>query len=1453
MPKLTPLMIGPDQRRTLIHEKVKEGLNESFPIQSRNKTLEVKDLRIINKDYTPTEQKRAILSGDSLFESVKGTVSIKDKKGKILDEAKNFTLVRIPYFTPRHTFIIGGNEHSVSNMVRRKPGVYSRKRANGILEAGFNTIGGSNFRVSMDPSKGQPQLEYGSTKIPLYPILRKSGISHDNIAKAWGSKLADINEKELSSKTDRYIDKLYNKEIPPYFRDETKTSQEKMEDILTRYKDAKMDPEVNQKTLGRPHTHVTPDSLLDASTRVLKIFNKEEDVDDQDNLGFKTLMSVDDFFKERIKLHARNVANKTAIKMERTPQLKKALPPGPFTKDLLQFISTSSLSSIPDQTNPVDLIDSAMRVTSLGEGGISTERAIPIEARQTHVTQMGALDPIRTPESSRAGIDVRAAVTAQRDENGDIYVPVYDVKSQREKYIKAGHLQDSVVAFANQPLKGSVEAVARGVVRRVPAREVDYQIPHQSRLYSATTNLIPFLESAQGNRAVMGSKMQVQALSLVNRDAPYVQVATPSQKSFERMIGKIVNPHSPVSGTVKKIDNDYIYVLPDQEKQAAINKAIKIPYDNNFPLATKTYLNHDLFVKPGDKVKKGQTLGTSNFTKNGVLALGKNMSVAYMPYYGKNSNDAVVISDKAAKNLTSERMYKIVVPQEPNLTLNQNKHKTYYGHRYKKDQYRRLDKDGVIEAGTKLTPHDPLVVGVRKTELSPDDLILGRLHRSLANPYKEFKHEWDHDYEGEVVDVVKTPKRVTMTVKTREPARIGDKLSGRFGNKGVVSEIIPQDEMVKDEAGKPIDIIMTSAGVVSRINPSQIIETAVGKVAEKTGKPIIVDNFTRKDNVKWARKLLKEHDLKDKETVYDPKSGKKIPNIMVGRQYLYKLSKSTDTNYSARSMGTYDMNMQPTRGGIQGAKALGKMEFDALLGHNARNILREAATVKSQKNDEFWRAIQLGQMPPTPKSIFAYDKFLNMLKGAGVRVDREGSKMSLAPLTDKDVTEMSSGEIKDAKIVRAKDLRPETGGLFDPGITGGLRGTRWSHISLAEPIINPVFKEPVRRLLDMSNAQLTDTLKTKGGNHIKKELGKIDLDAKEKELKRQLKKKNPSQVDNSLKQIKYIRALKKLNLKPDEAYTMTKVPVVPPVIRPVVPGKGGTQLVYGDANPLYQDLIYINNQMKEIKDPKNPTPPGEEEKLRPSLQQAVGAVYGTDEPATAKSRGRKHKGFLTYISGEGGPKHGFFQSKLMSRAQDMAGRGTIVPDSTLGVDEIGVPEEMLWTMYRDFIIRGLVQKGFPAIQARQMVEDKHPAAKDTLNRIIKERPVLMNRAPTLHRYNIVGAKPVPVPGRTLRVNPFIEAHMNADYDGDAMTLHVPISPAAVKEAEDITLSKLLYGDKTKNDLLVFPQHEAIMGIHQASGADDKNTIPKKFKNQGEAIAAYKRGEIGLGTRVTIGN
>jgi DNA-directed RNA polymerase subunit beta len=287
-------------------------------------------------------------------------------------------------------------------------------------------------------------------------------------------------------------------------------------------------------------------------------------------------------------------------------------------------------------------------------------------------------------------------------------------------------------------------------------------------------------------------------------------------------------------------------------------------------------------------------------------------------------------------------MYREVLPITPLIELSQNKHHTFFGAKYQPTQYSHLDENGIVKKGSIVNPHDLLVVGVTKTQLSGTDLILGRISKSLTKPFREIVLTWEHTVPGEIIEVVRSDRQVAILIKTQESMQIGDKLSGRHGNKGVVARIIPDHEILQDAKGKPIDVLLTSAGVVSRINPSQIIETAVAKVAAKTGKAINYDPSHTGDTLEWVKGLLKKHGVEANEHLYDPIkhrtiSGHNGEGVFVGPQYIFKLFKSTDTNFSGHAVGPHDLNEQPVRqGGEEGAKAYGKMEFDALLAHNER-------------------------------------------------------------------------------------------------------------------------------------------------------------------------------------------------------------------------------------------------------------------------------------------------------------------------------------------------------------------------------------------------------------------------------------------------------------------------------------------------------------------------------------
>jgi hypothetical protein len=814
-----------------------------------------------------------------------------------------------------------------------------------------------------------------------------------------------------------------------------------------------------------------------------------------------------------------------------------------------------------------------------------------------------------------------------------------------------------------------------------------------------------------------------------------------------------------------------------------------------------------------------------------------------------NSNDAIVISETCAKKLTSLHMYKEKV-DIGDVVTGKEKHRTYFGNAHSAAIYDKLDEDGCVKKGAKVEPGDIVFATMTQAVLSAESAMLGKLHKSLVKPYRDNAHTWEHNFPGEVIDVFKTPKSWAVTVKTAEPMVVGDKMSGRHGNKGVVSAILPDDQMVRNEGGHPIDVLYTSAAVVSRINPSQVLEMALGKVAQKTGKPLVLEAFAGGSNVEMAKKLLKEHDVKDKETVFDPVTNKHVKGIMVGPQYFFKLMKTTSTNYSARGVDDYDVNQQPTKGGTEGAKGLGRMEFAGLIAHNARNLLAETSTIRSQKNDEFWRRIQLGLPPLPPKTTFAYDKFGHMLTGSGIKVDKSGNKISIGALTDAHIEEMSSGALKESLFVRAKDLKPEEGGLFDPVLTGGANGQKWTHIDLHEPIVNPIFADPTRRLLGMTGPAFKTAIAEKGAAWIRDQLKEIDVDARIKSLKADTKTLKGSNLDSAIKQIKCLEALNKQGLKPHEAYILSKIPVVPPNVRPIVPSPRGDLLI-NDANYLYRDLMLANDKLKVAKEDLGTS--DVIEKARTHLHDATGALFGLQDPVSPQNASRGVKGFMSMIAGTSSPKYGYFQGKLIKRQLDLTGRSTIVPDVNLGMEEIGLPEEMLWTLYGQFVIGRLVRRGYDATQAKKMVDDHAPAATEELHREAKERPVIYNRAPTLHRGNLIAAYPKMVTGQTIRIPAtWCEPMMNADFDGDTMQIHTPITRGAVEDAKKMTIPHQLFADKVKGKLWVTPQMEAVIGAYKGSTAVMTDKPTRKFKNRDEALAAYRRNEIGIGDPVEVG-
>lgn len=619
--------------------------------------------------------------------------------------------------------------------------------------------------------------------------------------------------------------------------------------------------------------------------------------------------------------------------------------------------------------------------------------------------------------------------------------------------------------------------------------------------------------------------------------------------------------------------------------------------------------------------------------------------------------------------------------------------------------------------------------------------------------------------------------------------------SGRHGDKNIVGAILPDEHMprVGGATGPVLDMLTSPTGINSRINLGQMLELSASKIANKTGKPYVTNNFQH--GVDYAEKLrqeMKQHGLSDTDTIYDPLLKESLENpVMTGHKYIFKLKHQVEKKESVRGMDQslarkYSINEDPSRGGGEGAQAIAQLDMYALLAHGARANLKEMTSYKAERqhnsetmaDTDFWNRIMLGLPLQPPKATFAYKKFEGMLQGMGLNLKKEGYDTVLTPLTDKGVLHLSAGEITSSKMLRGKDDLEIAGGLFDKKITGGTSGKLHSHISLAEPFPNPLFvgtKAQPGPAVVLSGLKYDDFEKVvhgekhiniagkeiTGGKAINELLKKVDVNKEFEKTKEELKHLSGTTLDKANKKAKFLRALKSLNMKPHEAYVMNQFPVIPPIFRPVVP-MGDGSIASADINTLYAHIIQDNNALKDK----------ETLKYNPELYQKLNAaVYDKLKAAVGIGsvplyEGNKElKGLAHSIAGDN-PKTGFFQNKIMKRRQDLSMRSTITPAPDLQMDQVGIPRDSAMALYKPFVIRTLIQSGKDLIEATKEVKEQTPMAWKALEHTIKERPVLIKRDPVLHKYNIQAYYPVLKEGKSIGLHPLACAGANADYDGD---------------------------------------------------------------------------------------
>ncbi|NPB03612.1 MAG: hypothetical protein GXO39_04270 [Thermotogae bacterium] len=1387
---------GVDSVNTSLIDAIKSKLQGMFPYREGDYEIRLKELKVPEApEITPLELKKAVLQKKTISVPFRGTLQLVDtKRGKVIDEKKG-VILRLPVFTPTMTMVVDGTEYTVFNQARMRPGVYARFKRSGEPEVQFNLAKGENFSIELDPAKQEIYVvRKKGGRIPIVSVLRALGLSDSEISTLLGREIAEKN----FAKADRF--------------------KKDFSDFVEGLADTKLDPNTTRITLGKPFEKVEPETIKLAVKKLLALSRGEVEEDDRNALVFKEVIPAEKLLAEALEKRSRQMFRK-AIRNRKFG--------GGFnlTRAVEDFVTTSSLTSNPEYNNPVELAETLTKITFMGEGGIGSVHGIPEEIRDVSPTYLGFIDPIRTSESEKAGVDLRLSYTTFFGEDGYPRNYFINAKTGKPELKSPLDLWDKKVGFR----KDSKVVVHRGkLVKGKP----DYYLPDPIMQYTITTGLIPFLNTDHGNRAQMAAKMFTQAVPLKYREAPLVrpeETATgmPISTPYELVKNHLLSIRAEEDAEVVAVTDSHITLKTKSGKKK------KIPLFKEFPLARKTFLHYEPAVKKGQKLKAGDLIAYSNFaTPDGEPALGVNLRVAIMPYHGLNNEDGFVISESAAKKLTSLHSYRVDFDfDDKQHVVGKEKFKSYFPTLFTSEQLEKLDSNGIVKKGVRLKKGDPIFVALKKASPKPEDVILGRLSKSLVKGFDAEYETWEKDVEGEVREVFFDGKNLRVVIFTEEPAKKGDKLTITHGGKGTITKVLPDDQMPKTKDGKPVDAIFTPLSIPSRINLGQIYEMMAAKAAQKRGKPVKIPAFGYLNENTWEKvkkDFMERYGVKDTEKIYDPDDGRE-KEVLVGPLYVLKLNKLTDFNFSARSEeGEYDVDLRPAKGGEEGAKAIGSMEFYALVSHNVRDLLREMATFKATKSEDFWKALYLGKPLPALKPPFATEKFYAMLKGAGINVEKKGDELQLLPLTDKDVLSISRGKVERASKLRF-DLTPEKGGLFDPAITGGLSGERWAHIELEEPIVNPVFEDVVE--------QFVPGFKKMPFRKVEEQLRSMKVD----ELLQKEEDPNKKRILRSLKQ----HGFKTLA----DAYVLRRIPVIPPRYRPIIPRPDGSLLVH-DANYLYTDVLLANEALRDLKKEGLPDELMQEE--REALYESVKALFGLADPRSPYGKARGIKGLIAHVVGQGKtPKESYFQSKVVKKLQAPAARATLSTRDDLHIDEAAVPESMLWKLYHPHIIRELRRRGFPVHQAKKMVEEKDPRAQEVLDKLTKEVPIIINRAPSLWKYNLVALWPRKVSDKekAVSINMLIAKGLAGDLDGDTVNVHVPITPQAVEDAKRMFPSRIAPHLRRRDDLIYNISHEALIGLNLASIPRGK---PVRFRTYEEFKEALMQRKIDWDTPVVIG-
>jgi DNA-directed RNA polymerase subunit beta len=1033
-----------------VEEGLGELLAEISPIDDytgAKLSLSFKDYRFEEPKLSEAEARENNVSYEA---PLKATVELTNKVTGEIKEQEIY-LGDYPWMTERGTFVINGAERVVVSQLIRSAGVFFTADPHGTTSLyGAKVIPGRGAWLEFETAaSGAIYVKIDrKRKIAVTTLLRALGMNEAAIKDAFkhvdNGKLSYVQqtiEKDPTRGANDALIEVYRRLRPGDLAtvDNARGLIENMFYNFKRFDFSRVGRyKINKRlNLDIPNTIenrvMRIEDLVAIIADLIRLNNTQEGADDIDSLANRRVKLVGELVQRQFRIGLlrmeRNTKDRMSMSEIETVTPAQLINARPVVAAVREFFASSQLSQFMDQINPLSELAHKRRLSSMGPGGLSRERA-GFEVRDAHATHYGRICAVETPEGANIGLVLNLASYARINDYGFIETPYRIVKNNKVSsevvYLDAAEEELAVIAGAGEEIDANGKFVSERVSVRnrlksseVEAGEVTHMDASRKQIIGSSAGLIPFVEKNYVYRSLMGSNQQRQAVPLVQPQAPIVGTGTESNAA--RNTGQLIVAEG--DGEVVKASASEVIV---KYKEGNISYRPQHFVRSN----EGTSINQKVVVNTGDKVKEGDPLVEGMSIQGGELALGKDLRVAFMPWGGYNFEDAIIISRKLVEDDTLTSIHIVDFMVEVRETKLGPEIVTRDIPNVSEEALRHLDEDGIVRIGAEVHPGDILVGKITpkgEQELSSEERLLRAIFGEKAKEVRDTSQRMSNGKHGKVVGVKVFSRanghelkagvimQIQVFVAQMRKIAVGDKLGGRHGNKGVIARILPIEDMPFQEDGTPVDIVLNPLGVPSRMNIGQLFETHLGMAASALGMKVASPAFDGV-SVEKIKELLTEAGLPDdgKQQLFDGRTGEAFQErTTVGAMYMIKLNHMIADKIHARSTGPYTMvTQQPLGGKAQnGGQRFGEMEVWALEAYGASNTLQEMLTIKSDDvygRSKAYEAIIKQTEIVGPKVPESFNVLVKELQGLGLKVDL-----------------VSSDAIVDAEEVLAENIKDE--------------------------------------------------------------------------------------------------------------------------------------------------------------------------------------------------------------------------------------------------------------------------------------------------------------------------------------------------------------------------------------------------------------------------------------------